>query len=101
MRARLLTITAVATVALSLCFGAAAQIELGPGGETAASVTYPGSLSGGAIFVIRGHGWGHGIGLSQYGAFGYARRGFTYDRILAHYYPGTQLGPAPVAKGSA
>jgi stage II sporulation protein D len=49
-------------------------------------------------FVIKGRGWGHGVGLSQYGAFGLARQGTTYDRILAHYYPGTKLGPAPISK---
>jgi stage II sporulation protein D len=36
--------------------------------------------------------------MSQYGAYGYAQKGFTYDQILAHYYPGTELGPAPVNK---
>jgi stage II sporulation protein D len=50
-----------------------------------------------AAFVISGHGYGHGVGLSQYGAFGYAQHGWTYDRILAHYYPGTTLGPAPLS----
>ena len=49
-------------------------------------------------FVITGRGWGHGVGMSQWGAYGYARRGLTYDRILAHYYPGTQLAQAPVTK---
>jgi stage II sporulation protein D len=49
-------------------------------------------------FVIQGRGWGHGVGLSQYGAYGLARKGTAYDRILAHYYPGTTLGPAPVSK---
>ncbi len=49
-------------------------------------------------FVISGHGWGHGVGLAQYGAFGYAKHGWTYDQILAHYYPGTVLGAAPVSK---
>ncbi len=39
-----------------------------------------------------GHGYGHGIGMSQYGAQGAARQGVTYDRILATYYPGTTLG---------
>ena len=48
--------------------------------------------------MISGHGWGHGVGMAQYGALGYAQHGWTYDRILAHYYPGTQLAPAPVAK---
>jgi stage II sporulation protein D len=45
-------------------------------------------------FVITGHGWGHGVGMSQYGAYGYAQHDFTYPRILAHYFPGTQLGSA-------
>jgi stage II sporulation protein D len=51
-----------------------------------------------ATFVVTGHGWGHGVGMSQYGAYGYAQHGFTYAKILAHYFPGTQLGPAPVSK---
>jgi stage II sporulation protein D len=49
-------------------------------------------------FAISGHGWGHGVGLGQYGALGYAQHGWTYDRILAHYYPGTKLAAAPVSK---
>jgi stage II sporulation protein D len=49
------------------------------------------------VMVVYGRGWGHGIGMSQYGALGLARRGTVYDRILAHYYPGTTLGPAPVS----
>ena len=49
-------------------------------------------------FVFFGRGWGHGVGLAQYGALGYAQHGSTYDRILAHYYPGTELGEAPVAR---
>ena len=42
-------------------------------------------------FVITGRGWGHGIGMSQYGAEGFAQHGWSYRRILAHYYPGTRL----------
>jgi stage II sporulation protein D len=34
--------------------------------------------------------------MSQYGAYGYAKHGWAYDRILAHYYPGTTLGTATV-----
>ena len=49
-------------------------------------------------FFINGRGWGHGVGLSQWGAYGFAQRGVTYDRILAHYYRGTALGRAPVAR---
>src|SRR5215218_2480738 len=44
---------------------------------------------------IKGHGWGHGVGLSQWGAYGFAQHGSTYAEILAHYYRGTELGRAP------
>jgi SpoIID/LytB domain protein len=43
-------------------------------------------------FTLTGHGWGHGIGMSQYGALGYAQHGWTHEQILAHYYTGTTLG---------
>jgi stage II sporulation protein D len=36
-------------------------------------------------------GYGHGVGMSQYGARYFALNGDTYDQILSHYYPGTQL----------
>src|SRR3954471_21771190 len=41
--------------------------------------------------VIRGAGFGHGIGMSQYGAYGLALQGVGYRAILARYYTGTQL----------
>ncbi|MFL5835785.1 MAG: SpoIID/LytB domain-containing protein [Solirubrobacteraceae bacterium] len=41
---------------------------------------------------IEGHGFGHGIGLSQEGARGFAAHGFDYRRILGHYYRGTAVG---------
>lgn len=40
---------------------------------------------------FEGRGWGHGVGLSQYGAKGMAERGYAYPQILEHYYPGTAL----------
>ena len=43
-------------------------------------------------FTFKGHGYGHGIGMSQYGAEGAARDGKKYAAILDHYYPGTDLG---------
>jgi stage II sporulation protein D len=49
-------------------------------------------------FFVAGHGWGHGVGLAQYGAYGYALHGWTSDAIVAHYYPGTTLGNAPVSR---
>ena len=42
-------------------------------------------------FTVHGAGFGHGVGMSQYGAQGMARRGASYRRILRHYYPVTQL----------
>jgi len=43
-------------------------------------------------FTIRGAGFGHGVGMSQYGAMGYASHGWDYKRILGHYYTDTALG---------
>jgi stage II sporulation protein D len=49
--------------------------------------------------VIEGRGWGHGVGLSQYGAYGYAlREGRDHRWILAHYYSGTTVARAPAAR---
>jgi stage II sporulation protein D len=56
-------------------------------------------LSGGTArasnLVIAGAGDGHGVGMSQDGALGYAERGSSYRAILAHYYTGTAIGQAP------
>ena len=41
--------------------------------------------------VLHGRGWGHGVGLCQIGAAVMGSRGYTYDQILAHYYPGAVL----------
>ena len=43
------------------------------------------------MFYIQGGGNGHGVGMSQYGAYGYALHGSSYQAILAHYYQGTSL----------
>lgn len=58
------------------------ESETGTGGETR--------------FVLRGGGWGHGVGLCQIGAAVMAERGFGYRAILAHYYPGTSVGAVPL-----
>jgi stage II sporulation protein D len=41
---------------------------------------------------ITGRGWGHGIGLSQWGAFGFAKKGKSWKQILRHYYRHTKIG---------
>ncbi len=59
---------------------------------TAAALAVPASSP--AKWVVRGHGFGHGVGMSQYGAFGFAKEGRTYGQILRHYYTGVTIGPA-------
>ena len=46
-------------------------------------------------WLIQGGGFGHGAGLSQAGAIDLAWRGWSAERILRHYYPGTVYGPLP------
>ena len=43
------------------------------------------------LVTFRGNGWGHGTGMSQYGALGMARQGFNYRDILLYYYTGVDL----------
>ncbi len=45
----------------------------------------------GPTAVFEGRGWGHGVGLSQWGARGMALRGWDFTRILQHYYTGVQV----------
>ena len=76
----------------------------GPGGFGRLVTAAIGLLAGMALMagsasastlLIEGAGDGHGVGMSQDGALGYAQHGATYQAILAHYYTGTTLGPAP------
>jgi len=50
-----------------------------------------------ADLVIAGGGYGHGVGMSQEGALGYAEHGASYRAILAHYYTGTAIAAAPAS----
>jgi stage II sporulation protein D len=68
----------VSTLALLVAGGTSARVDVAAAPTLTLSVT--------------GKGWGHGVGMSQWGAYGYAQRGTTYDQILAHYYTGTELG---------
>jgi SpoIID/LytB domain protein len=76
--ARLLAVCAVLATAM-----------LAPAGAVLASAASASTL------VITGSGEGHGVGMSQYGALGFAQHGLTYQQILAHYYSGTTIGHAP------
>jgi len=70
-----------------------------PGGEILNSTDFTvettarqdGSL---ARIVLRGRGYGHGVGMCQWGAIGRARAGQDFRTILSTYYPGTTIGPA-------
>jgi len=42
-------------------------------------------------WIFYGRGWGHGVGMDQTGAYGYALEGWTYDQILKHYFKGIEL----------
>ncbi len=42
-------------------------------------------------WTFYGRGWGHGVGMDQTGAYGYALEGWTFDQILKHYYRGIEL----------
>jgi stage II sporulation protein D len=68
-----------------------------PAGVRAPSPTTPAAVTA-TTFLVSGRGWGHGVGMSQYGALGYAQDGWTYDQILGHFYTGAELGPSPVAR---
>lgn len=43
------------------------------------------------VFVFSGNGYGHGVGMSQWGACTMAKQGYTYKAILAYYYPGVRV----------
>ena len=45
----------------------------------------------GGVFTFTTRGYGHGVGMSQYGAHFMAQEGYDYIEILEHYYPGTTV----------
>ena len=49
------------------------------------------TIKSGDAYVFSGMGWGHGVGMSQYGAKGMAESGFDYEEILTHYFKGTKV----------
>jgi SpoIID/LytB domain protein len=74
--------------------GVAAGPSAVPASFVAQSVGYAtkaAALAVPASFAVKGSGFGHGAGMSQYGAYAMAQGGATYGRILTTYYPGTTL----------
>ena len=45
----------------------------------------------GSSYTFQGSGYGHQLGMSQYGAWAMAERGFSYDEIIAFYFPGAYV----------
>jgi len=78
MRRGITLIGGLAVVGLALLLLGAVPSRAGAGEST--------------LFNVGGRGWGHGIGMSQYGAYGYAKHGWTYKPILRHYYTGIRFG---------
>ncbi len=51
----------------------------------------PAAAEGAVTWVVKGGGFGHGVGMSAYGAYGYGKHGAGYRQILGHYYRGIRL----------
>lgn len=75
---------------LALGLGLLLAAVLAPGTPTNPPVTLS-AMTASAGVTFTGHGYGHGRGMGQYGAYGYARSGWSYQQILAHYYGKTVL----------
>jgi stage II sporulation protein D len=90
-------------IPLLVVAGLALTLVAGPGGGARPAAAAECPASGGATLprasasgdvVFRGGGWGHGLGMSQYGAQGAARLGCSYEQILTRYYAGTEVRKA-------
>jgi stage II sporulation protein D len=72
----------------------AAAALLGALAGTLLALSGPGPAEAKVRFEIPGRGFGHGVGMSQWGAYGFAKHGRGHKRILRHYYKRTKLGRA-------
>jgi SpoIID/LytB domain protein len=96
MRLRLRTAT-LTCLTIGLLAGTPQLIATGSDAPPPARVSvdqrYPVPASG--TYTVKGHGYGHGRGMSQHGANGAAHKGLSHEGILKFYYPGTSFGKAP------
>jgi stage II sporulation protein D len=67
--------------------------------ETLFTMQLRDSPDGGKEIRFLGRGWGHGVGLCQHGAYGLARVGMDFERILKHYYSGIEIVRWPGSSG--
>ena len=90
-------VSAVDGDAYVITSGGVTQLEPGSGGGTGTgSSGAAGSLSSttgsNGSFTFIGRGWGHNVGMSQYGAYAMANMGWNYQQILQFYYTGITVG---------
>lgn len=98
--ATLSTVTAATgTLATTPCGQPTASVPTAPtttgSTTTVASVGSTVASPSASTLVLDGHGFGHGVGMSQWGAYGYAVHGWSAAQILGHYYPSTTIGTDP------
>jgi SpoIID/LytB domain protein len=84
---------------LRLALPAVLLLAVATGPTAPAQAAVPSSP--GPVVHLTGSGWGHSVGMSQYGARALAQQGRTADEILQHYYPGTTVGVDPRVPDSA
>ncbi len=74
------TVSAIPEGAYAITADGVAKLEPAPGASTA--------TGGELVFTLKGTGWGHSLGMSQWGAYAMAKRGMSYLDILKFYYTG-------------
>ena len=84
-------------VATGLLLGGAPSASAAAGCLPAGGASVPEATATGEV-VVSGHGWGHSLGLSQYGAQGATRLGCSAGEILRTYYPGLTVAMQPLAR---
>ena len=84
---------------LALALAAAAAAATPPEPPTTGARSAPQTLSA-PVYVLSGGGYGHGVGLNQYGALGQAKANRSYRDILSFYYPGTTIAQGAGLEGA-
>jgi len=86
------------TIVLLVALFVAAQAAASPAPTASTAPPAVAATLSAPVYVLTGGGYGHGVGLSQYGALAQAKANRSYKDILSFYYPGTTIGAAPLAK---
>ena len=84
-------VTRLLSAPLVVCIAFTGALAASPA-QASRTVNQSYTVPSDGVLRLTGHGFGHGHGMSQYGAQGAALRGLTHQQILAFYYPGTTLG---------